>query len=109
MPPPRSQGSLFSAIVTTVGSREPTAIVQKIDVALGFIGFFALFSVVRTASSTLQGAPSAVEALVAALFVGLGYLLMRRREALCRKIAEDAALKTIPHNGSSGAFPPVKE
>jgi hypothetical protein len=83
-----SQGSLFSAIVTTVGSREPTALLQKIDVALGFLGFFALFSVVRTAASTLQGSPSAAEALVAALFVGMGYLLLRRREALCRRIAE---------------------
>ena len=56
--PPPSQGSLFSAIVTTVGSHEPNARLQKIDVALGFIGFFVLFSVVRTAASTLQGAPS---------------------------------------------------
>ncbi len=72
--------------------------------ALGFVGFFVLFSVVRTAASTLQGAPSAAEALVAALFVGLGYLLLRRRQALCRKI-----VSTIPHNGSSGTFLPVKE
>ena len=86
--PPPSQGSLFSAIVTTVGSHEPNARLQKIDVALGFIGFFALFSVVRTAASTLQGAPSAVEALVAALFVGMGYRLLRHREALSRRIAE---------------------
>ncbi len=80
---------MFSAIVTTVGSHEPNARLQKIDVALGFIAFFVLFSVVRTAASTLQGAPSAVEALVAALFVGLGYRLLRRREALCRRIAEN--------------------
>ena len=57
--------------------------------ALGFIGFFALFSVVRTAASTVQGAPSAVEALVAALFIGLGYRLLRRREALSRRITEN--------------------
>ena len=85
--PQPSQGSLFAAIVTTVGSHEPNARLQKIDVALGFVGFFALFSVVRTAASTLQGAPSALEALVAALFVGLGYRLLRRRQALSRRIA----------------------
>jgi hypothetical protein len=84
---PPSQGSLFSAIVTTVGSNDPAAVLQKIDVALGFVGFFVLFSVVRTASSTLQGAPSAVEALVAALFVGLAYQLLRRRQALLRKMS----------------------
>jgi hypothetical protein len=85
-PPPR-QGSLFSAIVTTVGSHEPAAVLQKLDVTLGFVGFFALFSVVRTAASTLQGAPSAVEALVAALFVGLAHHLLRRRQALLRKMS----------------------
>jgi hypothetical protein len=84
---PPSQGSLFSAIVTTVGSNDPAAVLQKIDVTLGFVGFFVLFSVVRTASSTLQGAPSAVEALVAALFVGLAYQLLRRRQALLRKMS----------------------
>jgi hypothetical protein len=84
---PPNQGSLFSDIVRTVGSRDANASLQKVDVALGFIGFFVLFSVVRTASSTLQGAPSAPEALVAALFVGLGYVLLRRRQALSRRIA----------------------
>jgi hypothetical protein len=88
--PPPSQGSLFSAIVATVGSRDPNARLRKIDVALGFVGFFVLFSVIRTAASSLQGVPSAAEALVAALFVGLGYQLLRRREALRRRIAEDA-------------------
>jgi hypothetical protein len=100
---------LFSAIMTTISSHEPNARLQKIDVALGFIGFFVLFSVIKTAASSLQGAPSAPEALVAALFVGLGYLLLRRREALCRRIARGATPTPIPHNGSSGAFPPVKE
>jgi Mn2+/Fe2+ NRAMP family transporter len=88
-PPPPSQGSLFAAIVRTVSSHEPNARLQKIDVALGFIAFFVLFAVVKTAASTLQGTPSAVEALVAALFVGLGYTLLRRRDALCRRIAEN--------------------
>ena len=85
---PPTQGSLFSAIVTTVSSNDPAAGLVKIDVALGFLGFFALFSVLRTAVSTLQGAPSAPEALVAALFVGLGYLLLRRREALSRRVKQ---------------------
>ena len=86
-PPPPSQGSLFSAIVTTVGSHEPAARLQKTEVALGMVAFFAFFAVVRTAASTLQGAPSAGEALVAALCVGLGYLLLRRRQALLRKMS----------------------
>jgi len=89
-PPPPSEGSLFSAIMRTVTSEEPDARIQKIDVALGFIGFFALFAVIRTAASSLQGAPSAPEALIAALFVGLGYILLRRREALCRRISTSA-------------------
>ena len=85
-PPSPTEGSLFSAIVRTVSSEEPAARIQKIDVALGFIGFFALFAVIRTAASSLQGVPSAPEALVAATFVGLGYMLWRRREALVRRI-----------------------
>jgi hypothetical protein len=85
-PPPPSDGSLFSAIVRTISSEDPAARVQKIDVALGFIGFFALFAVIRTAASSIQGVPSAPEALVAAIFLGLGYVLWRRREALVRRI-----------------------
>jgi hypothetical protein len=94
--PQPSQGSLFSAIVTTIGSNEPSARLQKIDVALGFVGFFVLFSVVRTAASTLQGAPSAPEALVAAVFVGIGYMLWRRREALVRKINQPSLTTDRP-------------
>jgi hypothetical protein len=86
-PPPPSQGSLFSAIVTTVGSHEPAARLQKIEVALGMAAFFAFFAVVRTAVSTVQGAPSAPEALVAALCVGLCYMMLRRRQTLIRKIS----------------------
>jgi len=89
--PAPSEGTLFAAIVRTVNSSDPPARVQKIDIALGFLGFFAFFSVVQTAASTLRGVPSAPEALVSALFVGLGYLLLRRREALCRRIASNDA------------------
>jgi hypothetical protein len=85
-PPAPQKGSLFAAIVRTVSSHDPAARLQKIDVALGMIGFFVLFSVIKTAASTLQGVPSAPEALVAAVFVGLGYMLWRRREALVRRI-----------------------
>jgi hypothetical protein len=85
-PPAPHDRSLFAAIVRTVSSPELAARLQKIDVALGFIGFFAFFSVVQTAASTLQGVPSAPGALVAAMFVGLGYMLWRRREALVRRI-----------------------
>jgi hypothetical protein len=85
--PPQNRGSLFSAIMTTIGSNDPEARLQKIEVALGFVGFFAFFALLRTASSSLQGVPSAPEALVAALFVGLGYVLLRRRQALSRRIS----------------------
>ena len=94
-PPPR-QGSLFAAIVRTLGSHEPAARLQKIDVALGFIGFFVLFSVIKTAASTLQGVPSAPESLVAAIFVGLGYMMWRRREALVRRINQPSLTTDRP-------------
>ena len=51
------QGSLFAAIVETVGSHEPVARLQKLEVLLGFVGFFALVTVVRTASGSLHGLP----------------------------------------------------
>jgi len=85
---------LFAAIVRTVSSHERAARLQKIEMALGFLGFFAFFAVVQTAASTLQGAPSAPESLVAALFVGLGYLLLRRRQALLRSSAPPTSLTT---------------
>ena len=95
-PPPPSHGSLFAAIVRTVSSHEPAARLQKIDVALGFIGFFVLFSVIKTAASTLQGVPSAPESLVAAIFVGLGYMMWRRREALVRRINQPSLTTDRP-------------
>jgi hypothetical protein len=94
-PAPRDR-SLFAAIVRTVSSREPAARLHKIDVALGFLGFFAFFSVVQTAASTLQGVPSAPEALIAATFVGLGYMLWRRREALVRRINQPSLTTDRP-------------
>ena len=95
-PPPPSRGSLFAAIVRTVNSNEPVARLQKFDVALGFIGFFGFFSVIRTAASTFQGVPSAPEALVAAIFVGLGYMVWRRREALVRRINQPSLTTDRP-------------
>jgi hypothetical protein len=95
-PPAPREGSLFAAIVRTVSSPDPAARLQKIEVALGFIGFFAFFSVVQTAASTLQGVPSAPEALVAAVFVGFGYMLWRRREALVRRINQPSLTTDRP-------------
>ena len=95
-PPPPDHGSLFAAIMRTVSSNDPAARLQKIDVALGFIGFFGLFSVIRTAASTLQGVPSAPESLVAAVFVGIGYMLWRRREALVHRINQPSLTTDRP-------------
>ena len=95
-PPPPSQGSLFSAIVRTVISHEPAARLAKLEVALGFLGFFGFFSVIKTAMSSLQGVPSAPEALIAATFVGLGYMLWRRREALVRRINQPSLTTDRP-------------
>ena len=89
--PTQPHGSLFAEIMGTIASREPAARQKLVETMLGFVAFFALVTFVRTAAATLHGAPSAPDALVAALFVGLGYLLLRRWRALDRRMAEDAA------------------
>jgi hypothetical protein len=89
--PTQPQGSLFAAIMGTIASREPADRQKVVELLLGFVAFFALVTLVRTAAATVHGAPSAPDALVAAMFVGLGYLLLRRWRALDRRMTDDAA------------------
>ena len=89
--PTQPQGSLFSAIMSTISSPEPADRQKLVETFLGFVAFFALVMLVRTAAATVHGVPSAPDAFVTALFVGLGYLLLRKWQALDRRMADDAA------------------
>ena len=82
---------MFAAIMSTISSREPADRQRLVETLLGFVAFFALVMLLRTASATLHGAPSAPDALLTALFVGLGYLLLRRWQALDRATSHAAA------------------
>ncbi len=86
-----SQGSLFAAVVDGVASQEQSARLQKLEIALGFLGFFAAVSLITTVAATLSGRPAVAEALVSAAFVALVYPIFRRWQSVRRRIAEDAA------------------
>ena len=86
-----SRGSLFAAISEGIASHEQSAHLQRLEIALGFLGFWTLVSLAFTVTATLSGKPAVVEALVSALFVGLMWSVFRRWQRLGREVAADAA------------------
>ena len=91
-----SNGSLFAAIAEGVASQERSARLQKLEIALGFLGFFTLVALVSTVAATFSGKPAVVEALIAAGFVALTVPVLRRWRALGARVAADAARRGRP-------------
>lgn len=91
-----SNGSLFAAIAEGVASQEQSARLQRLEIALGLVGFFTLMALVSTVAATLSGKPAVAEALIAAGFVALTVPVHRRWRALGARIAEDAARRGRP-------------
>ena len=91
-----SRGSLFAAISEGIASQEQSARLQRLEIGLGFLGFYALVSLGFTVAATLGGQAAVVEALVSALFVGLTWLVFRRWQRAGREVADDAARRGRP-------------
>lgn len=86
-----SRGSLFAAISEGIASQEESARLQRLEIALGFLGFWLLVSLAFTVTATLRGEAAVVEALVSAMFVGLAWWVFRRWQDTGRRVAQDAA------------------
>lgn len=86
-----SQGSLFAAIVDGVASQEDSARIQRLEVALGLLGFFTFVALACTVAATLGGRPAVVEALISAGFVALLWMVLRRWQEVTRRVTADAA------------------
>ena len=86
-----SSGSMFAAISEGIATQEENARLQRLEIGLGFLGFYTLVSLGFTVAATLGGQAAVVEALVASLFVGLTWLVFRRWQSAGRAVAEDAA------------------
>lgn len=86
-----SQGSLFAAVVDGVASQENSARLQRLEIALGFIGFFTFIALASTVAATLGGKPAVVEALISAGFVAMLWMAFRRRQEVGRRVATEAA------------------
>jgi len=86
-----SRGSLFAAISDGIASQEQSAQLQRLEIALGFVGFWALVSLGFTVAAILGGGAAVFEALLAALFVGLLWWVHRRWQRVGREVAADAA------------------
>ncbi len=86
-----SQGSLFAAVVDGVASQEQSARLQRLEVALGFLGFFAFVALASTVAATVGGRPAVAEALISAGFVALLWMVLRRWQEVTRVVATDAA------------------
>jgi hypothetical protein len=86
-----SQGSLFAAISEGIASQEQSARLQKLEIGLGFLGFWTLAACGYTVAAIFGGKPAVAEALVSALFVWLTWLVYRRWRREGRAVADDAA------------------
>ena len=85
-----SRGSLFAAISEGIASQEQSAQLQRLEIGLGFLGFYTIVSLGFTVAATLGGQPAVLQALVSALFVWLTWLVFRRWQRAGRAAAHDA-------------------
>ena len=76
---PDKMPSLFSAIVANLGpGRTQEARRHNLEVALGFLGFFSIIAVLQLVAAELRGQGAVGFALLAAVLLGLTYLVYRR-------------------------------
>jgi uncharacterized membrane protein (UPF0136 family) len=92
-----SQGSLFAAISEGLVSQEQSARLQRLEIGLGFLGFWTLLLLAMTVAATLRGG-GVVEALFSALFVAMTWVVYRRWREVGRRAAEDVVRRrgTLP-------------
>ena len=86
-----SRSSLFATISEGIASQEQSSRLQKLEIGLGFLGFWTLVSLGYTVAATLGGAPAVAEALVSGLLVWMCWIVYKRWRAAGRAVAEDAA------------------
>jgi len=86
-----SSGSLFAAISEGIASQEQSARLQRLEIGLGFLGFYTIVSLGMTLAATLSGNPDVFQAVVSAVFVFLTWIIFRRWQAAGRYVAADAA------------------
>ena len=93
----RSQGSLFAAISEGLVSQEQSARLQRLEIALGFLGFWTFVLLLVTVGATVRGG-GVVEALFSAMFVAMTWLVYRRWREVGSRAAEDVVRRrgTLP-------------
>ena len=93
----QSQNSLFAAISEGLVSQEQSARLQRLEIGLGFLGFWTLLMLGMTVAATLRGG-GVVEALLSALLVTMTWLVYRRWREVGQRAAEDVVRRrgTLP-------------
>ena len=91
-----SQGSLFAAVADGVASQEDSSRLQRLEIGLGFLGFFTLVALASTIAATVGGKPAVVEAVISALFVFLLAAVFGRWQKVGQRVAADAARRSRP-------------
>ena len=99
---PQDRGSLFAAISEGVLSHEYSARLQKLEIGLGFLGFFTFFSVVATVAAEVSGKDALAEALISAVLVAATYSVYRTWRKVGRLAAEDAAKRQALYDRENG-------
>ena len=93
----QSQGSLFAAISEGLVSKELSSRLQRLEIGLGFLGFWTFVLLLITVAATVQGG-GVVEALLSALSVTMTWLVYRRWREVGKRAAEDVVQRrgTLP-------------
>lgn len=94
---PENQESLFAAISEGLASQEQSSRLQRLEIGLGFLGFWSFVLLLATVTATLRGG-GVVEALLSALVVTMTWMVYRRWREAGSRIAADVARRrgTLP-------------
>lgn len=91
MAPARDQETLFAAMAEGLTSPSSAARLQRLEIGLGFLGFFTLLGLLTAAAAQLRGDPAVFEALVAGALVTMTWTVHRRWRRLGARIDAEIA------------------
>ena len=96
------QSSLFAEISEGILSHEYSARLQRLEIGLGFLGFFTFFSVMATIAAEIGGKDALAEALISAVMVAATYSVFRTWQKVGRLAAKDAADRQARYDRENG-------
>lgn len=96
----RDQETLFAAMAEGLTSPAAAARLQRLEIALGVLGFFTFVGVLTAGAAQLRGQPAVFEAIVAGVLVAMTWTVHRRWRQLGASVEADVARRRGRNPGS---------